>query len=564
MVDGFTRENSLVVIPQDKIQEIQKTERETFQKELPNIVQGEIEKAKTLERNEAYRFAMPGRINAQTNPDRKVGSDISFGSLRRMAQLYPIARACINRRIRQITQLGWDITTVDDVEGEEGFETQIDVVKQFFKQPMGHKTRLRELLTLMVDDVLTLDAVCFELQRTRGKDFMHLIPVDPATIALKVTETGATPEPPEDAYRQIIQGTVVAEFTTDEMIYEAMGNRSYNPYGFAPLESLIIQAESAIMGAIYNLSFFKEGNVPAGFLTLDEKQVVTKTQVEEYQMWFDALVAGDPRFFHRLKVLPGGSTYTPAQKPEDMAFERFELWLAGQTCAVFDVQPQDIGLTIDINKATAKSQSEIGRERGLVPLANFIKEIFDDLIQTDLGFENLQWQWTDINPVNKKEEADIAAIEIGMGAKSVDEYRISQGLEPVGLGAYIKNGNQIVLVDDIVTGKYSATQEQNQEGNEEPEDKTEDPEKMELAELKKWRKALYNDLDKGRAFRTEFPSKWIHPETHKQIEEGLQGVSNRHQIKLLFDQFLDSEVKAAMELLKLSSEMRKLENAVSA
>src|SRR3990167_6096172 len=228
---------------------------------------------------------------------------------------------------------------------------------------MGHKTRLRELLTIIVDDTLTIDAVTFEISRLRGGKFQNLVPVDPTTIALKVTETGATPEPPDPAYVQIIGGRNIAEFTTDEMIYEAMGNRSYSPYGFAPLESLILQAEAALRGTLYNLNYFRENNVPEGFITLPTEVAQNKVQVEEWQMWFDSIVAGDQRMTHRLKILPGGAEYIAAKKPEDMAFEKFELWLLQQTCAVFDVPPQDIGITYQVNKSTAESQSSLSLER---------------------------------------------------------------------------------------------------------------------------------------------------------------------------------------------------------
>lgn len=532
---------------------------------IPTIVQesvtSELEKVKTMQRNEAQRFRHINLYNERQDPDRKIGSDVPFSYLRRMAQMYPIARACINYRIRQITQLTWDITTIDEIDGEDVYKEQIDYIKQFLKTPMGHKTRFREMLTVMVDDILTVDALSFEYQKTRGGEFLHLIPVDPTTIVLRVTETGGTPEPPELAYEQYIQGQRIAGFTTDELLYEAMSNRSYSPYGMAPLESLILQVQGALKGALYNLAYFNENNVPDGFLTLPDEVATSKNQVEEWQMWFDAMVAGDTRFMHRLKILPGGSEYTAAKKPEDMAFERFELWILQQTCAMFDVPPQAIGITYQVNKATGQSQQDISKEKGLVPLANFFKEILDDVIQYNMGFPELQFMWTNLNPKDRKTEVELAEKEIKMGAKSVDEYRVEQGLEPLGLEHFILAGNTPIMVKDIVSGKYQEDQQKEKEQSALARENSNESraKKMEMDEIRKWKKVVMKDLEMGRKIRTRFPTELIRPEIHKEIELALSEVNSKQQAKLVFDEYLIP----SMSLMKYATELRELEHDLS-
>lgn len=551
-----SKPDALVISKQTSNDQIQQA-----QNKIPELVKDEVEKQRLLDRNTAMRMRLPFNINSNTNPDRKPLASVPFSYLRRMAITYPIARACINRRIRQITQLDWDITTIDDIEGEKGFEQQITIVKSFFKRPMGHKTRMRELLTIMIDDILTIDATCFEMQKTRGGEFMYLIPVDPTTIALRVTDTGGTPEPPEYAYEQYINGHKIAGFTTDEMVYDFMGNRSYSPYGLAPLESLIFQVEAAILGALYNLSYFKESNVPEGFITLPEEVATNKERVEEWQLWFDAIMSGDPRMQHKLKILPGGAEYTPAKKPEDMAFEKFELWLLQQTCAVFDVPPQDIGITYQVNKATSESQRDLSRERGLIPLGNFVKEFLDELIQEEMGFEFLQFNWRNINPVDRKEEIEIAEKEINLGALGVDEYRIAQGRKPLGIKPFIMTAKGPLPVDDFVSGKFDITAVPDinpTEQNISPDDQQK--QKMELIDLKRWRKCIYRDLEQGKKLRTRFPSEYIDQEIHDEIEKSLKVVNNKFQAKMVFDQFIDPELRASMTLLKYAGKLREIEH----
>lgn len=538
--------------------------------ELSKVVQEEMAKAASLTAmSESVRFPRPYIYNSQTNPDRKPQSDIPYSYLRRMATLYPIARACINRRIRQMTMLSWDITTIDEIEGEDQYKKQIMQVKQFFKNPMGYKTRMRELLTILTDDLLTLDAISFEMRKTRGGEFLNLVPVDPATIVLRVTESGGTPEPPDIAYQQIILGHIVASFNTNEMIYDSLGSRSYSPYGLAPLESLILQAESALRGTMYNLDYLRENNVPEGFVTLPAEIATSKAKVEEWQEWFDAIVAGDSQMTHRLKILPGGAEYIPAKKPEDMAFERFEMWLLQQTCAVFDVQPQDIGITYQVNKATGEEQGKIGDERGLYPLANFVKEIFDDIIQQEMGFENLQFIWRDLISRDRKAEIEIAEKEIKIGALSVDEYRVEQGREPIGLDHFVMTGSGPVMVEDIISKDFTVTgdkkKEEDKATNGTTGDKTDlenedEAEKAMLADIRKWKKCIIADLKAGREMRTRFPSQHIPEDVRANITKGLQYVDSKEKAQVLFDQYLDPHIRASMTLLKYARHLKEVEN----
>lgn len=476
--------------------------------------------------------------------------------MRRMATAYPIARACINRRIRQVTQLEWEVTTVDEIENENSYKPQIDLATMFLKRPFGAKSRFREFVTIIIDDLLTLDAVSFEMQKTRGGDFMSLIPVDPATIVLRVKENGMPPEPPETAYAQYLQGRKVAEFTTDELIYDFLNHRSFSPYGLSPFESLILQVESALRGTLYNLNYFRESNVPEGFVTLPDDVAANKDAVEEWQVWFDSMMAGDPRFMHRLKILPGGAEYTPAKKPEDMAFERFEIWLLQQTCAMFDVQPQDIGITYQVNRATGEAQRDIAKERGLYPLANFIKEFLDDIIQEEMGLTNLQFIWRNINPVDKVEEIDVAEREIKLGALSVDEYRLEHGREPVGIGHYIMTGSGPLRAEDFING-VNQNENVDQKPNQKPE---EDDEKKKLKEISRWKKCVYTDLLNNKPIR-EFKSNIIDQEVYEDISNALKGVRSKEQAKYLFAQYLNPEIRTSTKLLQIASDMRKLENA---
>lgn len=364
---------------------------------------------------------------------QKPGSGIDFATLRRFSVQYDVARAAINRRKRQLNMLEWDIVAAED-DDDTDYKDVIRPLKKDFKNIGGYRVRFRELVDTMVDDLLVLDALALYKRPNMGGGLYSLQPVDAATIVLEIAEDGGTPMPPLTAYKQFIRGKEVAQFTADEMYYEMMNSRTYTPYGLSPLESLVLGVSSALKSDVYNLHMLTEGNIPEGFFGVPDDW--TPDQIKEFQTLWDAALAGDTRATSKLKFVPSGkgaTGYTPALKPEDMKYKELQEWLMKKTCMLFEVQPQELGFTDTVNKATGEVQQSIGLNSGLKPLASFFEEIFTDVIQVDLGFENLKFKYTGLDQVDERAEAEKNEVLLRSGQTTVDEVRQSQGKEPLGV-----------------------------------------------------------------------------------------------------------------------------------
>lgn len=377
------------------------------------------------------RDRMPYMNVMQTR--HKPGSGVDFATLRRFSVQYDVARAAINRRKRQLNMLEWDIVAAEE-DDDTDYKDVIRPLKKEFKNIGGYRVRFRELVDTMVDDLLVLDALALYKRPNMGGSLYSLQPVDAATIVLEVDESGGTPMPPEIAYKQFIRGKQVAEFTADEMYYEMMNSRTYTPYGLSPLESLVLGVSAALKSDIYNLHMLTEGNIPEGFFGVPDDW--TPDQIKEFQALWDAALAGDTRATSKLKFVPSGkgaTGYTPALKPEDMKYKELQEWLMKKTCMLFEVQPQELGFTETVNKSTGEVQQSIGLNSGLKPLAAFFEEIFTDVIQVDLGYENLRFKYTGLDQVDERAEAEKNEILLRSGQTTVDEVRQSQGKEPLGV-----------------------------------------------------------------------------------------------------------------------------------
>lgn len=376
-----------------------------------------------------YQFTQD-MINGGTQRKKKPGSNISFETLRAFSISHEVTRACINLRKRQITGLNYQIITAeaDDV---GTYDADIATIDAFFKNLGGRGIGYNRFINKFIEDIMVLDAVAIEKQRARNAALYNLIPIDAATIRLRVDESGATPEPPETAYVQLIRGEVTAEWTDDEMIYEMMNPRNDTPYGLAPLESLMIIVNSSLKAGMYNLGYLTDTNLPEGMFTMPDTW--QPQQIKDFQEYFDALMAGDETMTRRLKFMPDGK-YTPTSKPNDMAFDQFNDWLMKVTCALFEVTPIEIGFNPKTGLGGIgynEQQGEVAETKGILPMAHLIKDMFTKIIQEELGFPHLAFDFPDLQQKDETALANTNEILIRSGQRTINELRTDAGLDPI-------------------------------------------------------------------------------------------------------------------------------------
>ena len=97
----------------------------------------------------------------------KYAAVIDFDSLRTFSVMYDVARACINHRKRQISNLDWAVIPKDPKADPEKYRATIDALTAFFEKPT-HGMEFKTFLDRMLEDLLVLDAVVLWKDRTYG------------------------------------------------------------------------------------------------------------------------------------------------------------------------------------------------------------------------------------------------------------------------------------------------------------------------------------------------------------------------------------------------------------
>jgi hypothetical protein len=108
-------------------------------------------------------------------------------------------------------------------------------------------------------------------------------------------------------------------------------------------------------------------------------------QVAAFEDWWNAKLAGSDIERSRIQFLPWPAKYQAlAGLTEGGRYESaLDEWMLKVTCASFDVPPQELGFTADVNKATGQVQENALYRRCIIPLCTWLcRTIFNPIIQS--------------------------------------------------------------------------------------------------------------------------------------------------------------------------------------
>jgi intein/homing endonuclease len=250
------------------------------------------------DRPEARRWQYPVGWNLPTGQPGNEGLKLAnFDTLRRLADVYSVARAAIEFRKNQIRGIDWDIIPTPDAAKAyqnnpakmADFGKRQAKAKKFFNRPDKNYFSFSLWLGALLEEVFVYDALSLLVIPTWGKgygkgvlgsDLDSLMLIDGSTVRPLVDLHGGIPRPPAAAYQQYlygvprsdymtiitdddiaaagISGQAVKQFRGDQLIYAPMVARPWTPYGFGPIERAIIPIQTGIQKQGYQYDWFSE------------------------------------------------------------------------------------------------------------------------------------------------------------------------------------------------------------------------------------------------------------------------------------------------------------------
>lgn len=414
------------------------------------------------------RWDFPTGYNLQYTP--RSYEPIGFEELRFLAK-EDITALCIETRKDQIAKLHWSIKPKDeDKPSKKGSDKRIDMLTEWWEFP-NNEDDFATWLRAALHEVLVTDAPAFEPMYNRAGELIGIDVVDGATIKVLLDDTGRRPIPPAPAYEQIIHGRpwvlledgskvnvdddqeVGERFTSQELIYFPRNKRVSHVYGFSPCEQAYLTINTSLRRGIMQLQYFTESNVPRGILSGVNEW--TPEQLAQYQDWLDDKVAGNTAERTRLILAPQGVNYQPIREPPYK--DDFDDWRSRVICFAFNLPPT--AFVRPQNRATAQTQSETSSQEGLAPLMNWVKRLIDGVIQRRMGFDDLEFAWSDDQDPDPKDQATILIGYVKEGIYTRNEARDVLGMDPIDGGddATVDTTQGPVLVRDLEDASEQVT-----------------------------------------------------------------------------------------------------------
>ncbi len=377
----------------------------------------------------AHDFAAGYNIAARPRLHERV----SFSTLSGLINSYDVAQICIRHRISSIRSLDWKLISAEDYTGD--ITSAIRHGKAALKRP-DRKTLFKSWLAKYLWDVLAYDAGTLYRMRNRGGRCTGLKVVDGRTVAPLLDYWGDSPsaarpgDPEPEAYVQFAQGLPWNWLTRSDLIYEPFDPIPDSVYGRAPIETIVLNANTDLRFQVYFLQRFTEGNLPAAFASAPDAW--SPEQIEQFQEYWDSFMYADQARKHQIRWLPPGSKF--AWSNEKDFSDHFSLFMMRKTCASYHVVPSDLGFTETVNRSSGESQADVQHKVGDLPLAHHVQDILSAWLQDDLQLP-LRFAF-DLGEEqdDRKDQAEADKIYLDRAVVSVSEIReMRYGLtEPAG------------------------------------------------------------------------------------------------------------------------------------
>ena len=349
-------------------------------------------------------------------------------NLRRFSEM-PIARKAINTIKDRIAGMAWRIQPRHGrpLDKLPGAAERIAALTLNFEQP-NPQDSFRSFVEQVLEDVLVGGFGAIELDLS-GDPARPLVmwPVDGASIRIRSDWDGS---PTTSHYVQATalftpgQEIVLAD---EELAYIRLNPRTHTPFGLGKLE-VAFETIHEFLCAHRFASRLASNSVVQYALWL---QNLSPQHHERLIRWWQDEIEGTGK----VPIL------TVESKPEVLHFTggtdadlrlQWQEFLIRIIADAFDLPPMLLGLERDVNRNTATTQYDDAFRTAVVPVARLIAEhLTRDAIAKRLGWDDLEFVFTDVDAPNELEQAQIQQILVGCGVLTINEARCMHGLPPL-------------------------------------------------------------------------------------------------------------------------------------
>lgn len=365
-----------------------------------------------------WDFPVGRNLNYQPRQNNKV----TFKMLRGLANNSEIVRLAIETRKDQLCAQKWQVRGKEDLDVKET-DPRIKKWTKFFSQPDGYN-RWADWYRILLEELFVTDAVSIYRPRTRGGQLLALRLLDGSTIFPLIDDLGYTPQDGNPAYQQILKGVPKGNYTTKELIYAVRNKRIYSTYGFPPVEQVINSMQTDIERQRYSLSYFTEGSMPDGYITMAEG--IPPDQIKAFEERTNNMLAGNASGRRQMPFWPFGTKVETLKQPNALK-DDFDEWIARKICFALSIPPTPFIKAM--NRANAEAQHDQALSEGQGPVMAWTCELMTAIMAAE-GDEDLELAFLDDKELDLSVQSEMLVNETAGAIITLNEARAIKGLDP--------------------------------------------------------------------------------------------------------------------------------------
>lgn len=351
------------------------------------------------------------------------GEKITFQQLRGFANASEIVRLAIETRKDQLCSQPWQIKGKADSNVKEN-DPRIAKWTKFFQRPDG-ENKWSDWYRILLEELFVTDAVSIWRAQNRAGKLCYLRLLDGATIFPLIDDQGYRPAAPSPAYQQILKGVPKGNYSTDELLYAVRNKRVYTVYGYSPVEQCILSCKTDIERQKYSLSYFTEGSMPDGYVTMPDGMSVD--QIKAFEDRTNTMLAGNAPGRRQMPFWPFGTKVETLKQPNALK-DDFDEWIARKICFALSIPPTPFIKAM--NRANADAQHSQAIEEGQGPVMDWTSELVTDVMASE-GDDDLEHAFLDDKEMDQAAQSTILVTQVGAGIITRNEARDILGMDPV-------------------------------------------------------------------------------------------------------------------------------------
>lgn len=414
----------------------------------------------------------PSEIGFNGRGYRDPNNGIPFTTLQRMGDIY-IIKSIINTRIEQIQ----NFLRYSDDDQKPGFQLRYKRVvggdiKEVSKKDMkvveglvrfledggendkwSSEDNFQDFTRKVIKDSLCLDQMCFEVVRSRNMKVNKFRAVDAALIRQLDTDDPRYASMFEQyrwhgylpRYAMVWDGQIIRNPATDELVVYYPWELGYgirnkttnvfrNGYGCSELETLIEVVTWILWGMQYNGNFFKQGSQPKGFINVKNSNIDQGTLNEFRQDWKQTM--SSVYNAHKIPVIQGIDLewIDLQQSNKDMEFTEWIKFLFVVTCAVYRIDPSELGFQFQdaarvFGQDGQKERLDHSQKKGLFPLLIFFQNIINRYVISEID-DRFEFVFTGVDIKDESAQIEIDKKKLDAGVVSLEDmFRKYSGRE---------------------------------------------------------------------------------------------------------------------------------------